>query len=74
MTEPQAAADPLAEPSLTPEAAEPANVPQEDDQPRRVRVPIRPGAGPFAQPEYAEVDPDATGQWSLAVWHNEPPG
>ena len=44
------------------------------DRPRRtLHIPIRPGAGPFAQPEYAEVEPDAAAHWSLAVWHNEPP-
>jgi hypothetical protein len=55
--------------NTTADGGEPGDLPR-----RTLRVPIRRGASPFAQPEYAEVEPNAAGQWSLAVWHNEPPG
>jgi len=45
----------------------------EEESVRTVRVPIRRGAGPFDPVEYAEVESDAAGHWSLDVWHAEPP-
>lgn len=44
-----------------------------DDEPRKVRVPVRRGPNPLASPETAEVPEDTAAHWSENIWHDSPP-